>query len=108
MADTAGAALLTPEQRWACPNCTTTDVTHERRPHTQMHPCAAFGGFLMPMVPAGLRCKVEAIEREDYLAGEDVRLTSEGRPIMAARTTRDDGTDVAVYAPTAYINLRRD
>ena len=53
------------------------------------------------MVPAGTRCKVEAVERQDYINGDHVRLDGEGRPVMAVVTTRDDGNDVAVYAPTA-------
>jgi hypothetical protein len=56
-------------------------------------------------VPAGTRCKVEAVEREDYVGGEDVQYDDDGRPIMAVVTTRDEGNDVAVYAPTAHGRL---
>jgi len=96
-------ARLQPEHRWACPNCTATDVTHEPRPHTRMHNCRGLKGLSVPMVPAGTRCKVEALERQDYLGADAgrVRLDGEGRPIMAAVTTRDDGEDRAVYAPAA-------
>jgi len=53
------------------------------------------------MVRAGTRCKVEALDREDYVGSEKVQTDANGRPVMAIRTTRDDGQDVAVLAPTA-------
>jgi len=53
------------------------------------------------MVPAGTRCKVEAREREDYIGNEQVQTDINGRPVMSVVTTRDDGQDVAVFAPTA-------
>ena len=53
------------------------------------------------MVPAGTRCKVEALERQDYINGDLVQTDDEGRPVMSIITTRDDGTDVAVLAPCA-------
>jgi hypothetical protein len=58
------------------------------------------------MVPAGTRCKVEAFEREDYIGKEKVQFDGEGRPIMKVVTTRDDGMDAAVYAPTATASFR--
>jgi hypothetical protein len=53
------------------------------------------------MVPAGTRCKVEAVEREDYINGDLVQVDGRGRPVMSVITTRDDGQDCTVYAPTA-------
>ena len=53
------------------------------------------------MVPAGTRCKVEAVEREDYVGKERVQTDANGRPVMSVVTVRDDGQDVAVLAPTA-------
>lgn len=93
--------LAPPEHRWECPNCDLTDVTHEAQPHTRFHICPGLRGLNAPMVPAGTRCKVEALEREDYINGDDVQYDGEGRPVMSVQTTRDDGTDLAVYAPTA-------
>lgn len=98
--------LLAAERRWECPNCDHTDVTRESQPHTRFHPCPGLAGLTAPMVPAGTRCKVEAVERGDYIGAEDVRYDDDGRPIMSAITTRDDGTDVVVYAPTAHLSLR--
>lgn len=94
--------ILTPEQRWECPNCTQTEVTHETQPHTRFHACRGLKGLTAPYVPAGTRCKVEAVEREDYIGKEDVTFDGDNRPIMRVETTRDDGNDVAVFAPCAY------
>ncbi len=100
----ANVPILKPEQRWECPNCTATDVTYESRPHSRMHTCRGLKGLTAPMVPAGTRCKVEAKEREDYIGNEVVTLDGDNRPIMRVETTRDDGNDVAVFAPLARSN----
>jgi hypothetical protein len=101
-----GVFALASERRWGCPNCDHTDVTHEAQPHTRFHNCPGLAGLSAPMVPAGTRCKVEAIERGDYVGSELVQTDGNGRPVMSVATTRDDGNDVAVYAPTATLNLR--
>lgn len=97
---------LANETRWACPNCDATAVTHESGPHTRFHPCRGLAGLTAPMVRDGVRCKVQAVERGDYVRGELVQTDGNGRPVMSVVTTRDDGNDVAVYAPTAQLNLR--
>lgn len=97
--------LLAAERRWECPNCTLTEVTYEPQPHTRFHACPGLAGITAPMVPAGTSCKVEAVERDDYIGGEDVQYDGNGRPVMAVVTTRDDGNDVAVLAPTAHGSL---
>jgi hypothetical protein len=93
--------LLDAVRRWECPNCTATDVTHEAAPHSRFHACRGLRGLTAPMVPAGTRCKVEALEREDYVGRDVVTTDGAGRPVMAVETTRDDGTDRAVFAPCA-------
>lgn len=93
--------LPPPERRWVCPNCTHTDVTYEAQPHTRFHACRGLRGLTAPMVPAGTRCKVEAVERGDYVGRELVQTDGEGRPVMAVVTTRDEGQDCAVLAPAA-------
>lgn len=98
--------LLGSEQRWVCPNCPLEQVTHEARPHTRFHTCPGLGGITAPMVPAGIRCKVEAVERGDYVGREMVTTDATGRPVMAVVTTRDDGTDVAVFAACATANAQ--
>lgn len=92
---------LQPEHRWECPNCDFTDVTHEAQPHSRMHACRGLKGLTAPMVPAGTRCKVEAKEREEYVGKENLTYDGDGRPIMAVETTREDGNDIAVFAPCA-------
>jgi hypothetical protein len=94
------AVLLSAERRWVCPNCTVTDVTREAQPHTRYHSCSGLYGLSAPMVPAGVRAEVRAVEREDYIGKEEVQM-AEGRPIMSIVTTRDDGQDCSVLAPVA-------
>lgn len=101
---TSSPVLLSPpEHRWECPRCDLTEVTRESRAHTRFHPCRGMAGLTAPMVPAGTCCKMEARLREDYLGGEAVTVDGEGRPVMAVEVTRDDGTDVAVFAPMARV-----
>ncbi len=94
--------LQPPVQLWECPNCSATDTTRERKPHTRFHPCPGLGGLTAPMVPAGSGARVTANEREDYLGREDAQVDDTGRPFMSVTTTYSDGhTDLAVLAPTA-------
>lgn len=92
---------LVPEQRWECPNCISTHVTREAQPHTPFHPCAGLRGLTAPFVTAGTACRVEAVERGDWVGRDLVQTDGEGRPVMAVVTTRDDGQDCAVLAPCA-------
>lgn len=94
--------VLQPEQRWECPNCDLEQVTHEARPHSRMHPCKGLHGLTTPMVPAGTKAKVVAVERGDYIGQEAVQLDPErGRPVMSVHVTRDEGEDAVMYAPCA-------
>lgn len=94
--------LQVPETRWECPSCPLTDVTRQAGPHSRMHPCAGQAGLTVPMVPAGTRAEHRQHEREDYIGDELVQLApGTGRPVMSVTTTRDDGQDCTVYAPTA-------
>ena len=94
-------ALLRGDHLWVCPNCKAQDVTHEARPHTRFHACAALHGLAAPMVKAGDRVKISIREREDYV-GNEIVTTVAGRPIMSVVTERSDGSnDVVVYAPAA-------
>jgi len=99
--------LLVAEQRWSCPNCDLTEVTHEAEPHSRFHACRGLRGLTAPMVPDGTRCKVEAVEREDYVGKEMVQTDGEGRPVMSVVTTRDNGQDCTVYAPCATARAER-
>jgi hypothetical protein len=94
-----GTLLLRGEQHWTCPNCTETAVTVDAP--NRFHNCRGLLGLTAPLVLDGVRAKVEAVEREDYVGREMVQTDAEGRPVMSVVTTRDDGTDVAVLAPCA-------
>lgn len=99
---TGPVLLQPPVQRWECPACGLTDTTRGFVGN-RMHNCPRTGGMTVPLVPEGVRAKVAAVEREDYV-GDDigrVQLNENNRPIMAVVTTRDDGQDCTVYAPTA-------
>lgn len=96
--------LLNAEQHWECPNCDVKLVVKTRMPHSPFHPCSGLKGVEAPMVPAGTRCKVEAIVREDYVGNEIVTYDGENRPIMRVETTRDEGNDIAVFAPLATLD----
>ena len=58
-------------------------------------------GLTAPLAPEGLACKVERHDREDYVGTELVQTDLEGRPGQSVETTRDEGTDLVVLAPTA-------
>lgn len=99
--------LRPPEQHWQCPSCGRQEVTRQAQPHTRMHPCPSMKGFLAPMVSADQIGHVthRTHVREDYVAGEDVRLDGDGVPIMAVDVERADGSnDRYVYAPTAHLS----
>lgn len=96
------------ENRWECPNCTHTDVTHEPEPHTRFHICRGLRGLNAPMVTAGTKCKIEARERDDYVGSELVQVDGNGRPVMSIVTVRDEGQDCVVLAPCATAQVWRD
>lgn len=89
-----------PPTQWVCPNCPAVARTPWDCPN-RMHACPGLKGMLAPMLPRGVRASVVAVEREDYVGSEDVRLDGDGRPVMSVITTRDDGQDCIVFAPTA-------
>lgn len=74
---------------------------------TTMHPCKAFAGMAVPLVPEGTRAEARAVERGDFVGSEDVQRDAEGRVVMAVETWRDDGKDCTVYAPCARGELER-
>lgn len=91
---------------WHCPNCGLQDRTREVRPHTRMHTCPRLHGLTAPMLTARTRAKVEAVERQDYVGNELVQTDDRGRPMMSVITTRDNGQDAIVFAPTALARMR--
>lgn len=95
--------ILQPTHRWWCPYCPQTDITHEARPHSRMHVCPGRRGLSIAFIAVGTKAKVEIREPEDYVGNSIPRLDEAGRPVMSAVTTRDDGEDTVVYAPTIAI-----
>lgn len=98
--------ILQPITRWYCPRgCGQEAVTREARPHTKFHVCPKARGLEAPMLPVGVKGKVELKEREDYIGTEMVQLDPErGRPVQSIVTTRDDGIDCAMFMPAATLN----
>ena len=97
--------ILRTERHWTCPNCDLTAVTNRADVHTQVHQCAGLSGLVAPMLEVGTHAKVEAVLRDDYIGDEIVTLDANGRPVMSVVTTRDDGNDVQVFAPTASLTI---
>lgn len=99
--------LNLPPQEWYCPNCVVTDVTQPLPPgQSRYHACAGLHGLNAPLVRAGMRVKVEAEQREDYLNGDQQATGDDGKVYMAVRVTRDDGDDVTVFAGLAHAEFR--
>lgn len=90
-----------PVWEWYCPNCGAQDATRELRPHVRFHTCPRLRMMSAPMLRKGVKAKVEAHDRDDYVGKDIVQVDGYGRPIMSVTTTRDDGQDTIVFAPTA-------
>jgi hypothetical protein len=86
---------------WYCPQCGATDQTRQAGPHQRWHTCPRLRMMSTPMLQKGTAGKIEAHDRDDYVNGELVQTDPEGRPIMSLVTTRDNGQDCVVFAPTA-------
>jgi hypothetical protein len=99
--------LLNRPDEWFCPNCDVTDVTPRLPPgQSQYHPCAGLHGLNAPLVRAGTHVKVEAHEREDYLNGDTQATGDNGKVYMNVEVTREDGTDVTVFAGLARAEMK--
>jgi hypothetical protein len=93
--------LLDARATWVCPNCPAQDITSVFYPN-RMHVCPGLHDLVAPMVRAGTDCKVIALPREDYLAGEIQRAGSDGRPYGGVKVQRADGSnDLVMFAPLA-------
>jgi hypothetical protein len=94
--------LLSAVTEWYCPNCGLTDQT--RGPvQSRFHPCPKLRGLAAPLIRTGIKAKVTAHEREDYVGSALVHRDQSGRPVFLIQTTRDDGTDAVVFPDTATI-----
>ena len=99
--------LFNRPDEWYCPNCLATDVTAPLPPgQSRYHPCAGLHGLNAPLLRAGTHAKVEAREREDYLNGDRQATGDDGKAYMAVQVTRDEGTDVTVFAGLAHAEVR--
>lgn len=90
---------------WECPACHLTDRTTPAKAN-RYHNCPKMGGLTTPLVRKGVKAKLEAVMREDAVGDELVRLDDQGRPVMAIKTTRDEGQDMTVFAPAAQMRFR--
>ena len=86
-----------------CPNCDLRETIliafgDQRQ---RWHRCPKLGNIIAPMMPEGVKGKVERLEREDYVGNELVQTDDSGRPVMSVKTTTDDGENLVVFAPTA-------
>lgn len=87
-------------QHWYCPNCDAAARTTTGS--LPMHSCFGLHSLTIPLVRAGIKCKIEAVERQDYIGKELVQADAHGRPVMSVITTRDDGQDCTIFPPTAH------
>lgn len=83
---------------WYCPNCGLT-VQTPNVPN-RFHHCPTLG-ITAPLIRQGTKAKVEVTERQDYVGSDIVTTTDKGLAAMNVTTTRDDGTDVLVFAAAA-------
>ncbi len=90
-----------------CPNCGLEERIKGSLPpgSSRYHTCPRLHMLSAPLIPANIYAKVAAEERADYLRGEDQATGDDGKPYMAVRTTRDEGDDLLVNAPTAHARL---
>jgi hypothetical protein len=61
---------------------------------------------MSPLIPVTVKGESRIVERQDYVGRETVQLDSNGRPVMAVMTTRDDGEDCTIYAPCVTMQVQ--
>jgi hypothetical protein len=92
-----------------CPNCGLSERVSPPMPpgSSKFHNCPRLHMLSAPLVPVEMDCKVEAVEREDYLGDEIQNKGEDGKPYQAIKTTRADGSnDLAVNAGLAHADLK--
>lgn len=97
--------LKVPYEDWYCPNgCGVAERVLALQPGaSRFHTCARLHLLTAPLVRVGTDCKVEAVEREDYLVNETQATGENGKVYMAVEVTHADGhTDRAVNAGLAH------
>jgi hypothetical protein len=101
--------LRQPLEEWYCPNgCYCTETLPSMPPGaTRYHNCPKLHQLSAPLVRRGTDCTVEAIEREDYLNGDQQAMGDDGKAYMAVTTKYADGrNDLAANAGLAHGDLR--
>lgn len=100
--------LLDPSRKWECPSCGRQHLTTQPVTGIPLHPCRNQAGLMVPFVEVHGRelgkhsARHVPLTREDYVGAEHVQTDGEGRPVMAVRTERADGSyDCHVLAPAA-------
>lgn len=94
--------LKVPYQDWYCPNCGATERTVAMAPNSsRFHTCPRLHMLSAPLVRDGVKAKVEAVERQDFLRGETQATGDDGVPYMAIHTGRDEGDDLVVHPGVA-------
>ena len=108
--------ILTSITDWYCPNCKLGTQT-KGFVANRYHHCPKLS-LTAPLIRQGTKAKVEAVQRQDYtgpnpLIPSSRRRDPTGKPVRAiprvmnVTTTRDNGTDVLVFAPTAVGRIGR-
>ena len=99
--------LLTPPwEDWYCPNCGVSERIPGLPPNaSRYHTCPRLHMLTAPLIRANVYAKVEAEERADYLNGETQETGDDGKPYMAVRTTRDEGSDLLANPGVARARL---
>ena len=98
--------LRVPYEDWYCPNCGLSERVKALAPgSSRFHTCPRLHMLTAPLLRAGVRAKVEAEERADYLGREIQETGDDGKPYMAVRTTRGDGDDLLVNPGVAMARL---
>ena len=101
--------LKVPYEDWHCPNsCGVAERTPALPPgSSRYHACSRLHGLNAPLSRVQADCKVEAIEREDYLNGETQAMGDDGKAYMAVTTVYADGhNDLVVNAGLAHGEMK--
>jgi hypothetical protein len=101
--------LRVPFEEWYCPNgCYCTETIPALPPGaTRYHNCPRLHQLSAPLVRVGTDCTVEAVEREDYLNGDQQATGDDGKAYMSVITKYPDGRqDLAANPGLAHGELR--
>jgi hypothetical protein len=101
--------LRVPFEEWFCPNgCYCTETLPAMPANsTRYHNCPKLHQLSAPLVRVGTDCTVEAIEREDYLNGDQQATGDDGKAYMSVVTNYADGrNDLLAHPGLAHAELR--